>query len=507
MSIDSGEVTAELFAAPDFAPAERSLGRRSVEALSRLRARRRGTARPWLAEMRALLGLASPLALAGVVSMGISITDVVMMGWLGPTTLAAGAATSDLYSIFFYLGAGVLQAVSPLVAHARGAGAPEEAGLAVRQGMWAAIAIALCGSVVVWHSDTLLGALGVVPAIAAEGRPYGRMMALTFVPMTGVMLLRQVLTACGKPRAFFWAMVAALPLNALGNWLLMEGRFGLPRLGLAGIGLSSFFVATFLFLALLASIARDPDLDRYRLFAGVPRPDVPRLRTLFRVGVPIGAGNLGEMGVFLFSTVIIGTLGVEVLAGHAVALRMAGVLYALPMALAQAATVRVALGAGAGDDAAVRRSSRAALALAALVGVAFLVAVLCLRGPIASAFLSHGENRALGAEAFALATVFLALVALMQPVECVALAATGALRGLRDTRRPMLYLLGGHWGIGFASGVLLAFVSGLGGLGIWIGLVLGSSAVAVAMTARLVRTVRRRDTASSGRPRQAHSSR
>jgi MATE family multidrug resistance protein len=351
--------------------------------------------------------------------------------------------------------------------------------------MWAALAVALPGAWAVWHAGSILAALGVVPEIAAEGTPYARAMALAFVPMTGVMLFRQTLAACGRPRAFLGAMVAALPLNALGNWVLMDGRFGLPRLGLAGIGLSSAAVATFLLLVLGCSLARDPGLRGYRFFHGLLRPDGARLREIFRVGAPIGAGNLGEMGVFLFSTVIVGTLGVEVLAGHAVALRMSGVLYALPMAISQAATVRVALGAGAGDHAAVVRSARTAMALGVAVGAAFLVAVLWLRVPIAGAFLGDGGGAALGT-----ATLFLTVVALMQPIENAALTATGALRGLRDTRLPMMLLLGGHWGIGFATGLALAFVLDLGGLGIWIGLAAGSAAVAVAMTVRLWRRVK-----------------
>jgi MATE family multidrug resistance protein len=490
MSIHSGELSAELAVLPEIlADPRRSAVGRATEALARVRARllprlragRRAATAPALGEAWAILALASPLALAGFVSMGISITDVVMMGWLGPTVLAAGAATSDLYSIFFYLGAGVLQAVAPLVAQARGARRPDEVSRVVRQGMWAALVVALPGAWAVWHAGSILAAIGVVPEIAAQGRPYARAMALTFVPMTGVMLFRQTLAACGRPRAFLGAMVAALPLNALGNWILMDGRFGMPRLGLAGIGLSSAAVATFLLLVLAFSLARDRELRAYRFFHGVPRPHGARLRELFRVGAPIGAGNLGEMGVFLFSTVIVGTLGVEVLAGHAVALRMSGVLYALPMALSQAATVRVALGVGAGDRAAVLRSARTAMALGVSVGMAFLVAVLWLRVPIAGAFLRDG-----GAP-LEVAALLLAVVALMQPFEGAALTATGALRGLRDTRVPMLLLLGGHWGVGFATGLVLAFVLDLGGLGIWLGLAAGSTAVAVAMTVRLWR--------------------
>jgi MATE family multidrug resistance protein len=484
MSLQSGELSGEYGAIAALPPLVR---RRSAA----LRSRRRGeaargrqgvTPARWAAaEVRALFALATPLALAGLVSMGISITDVAMMGSLGAGALAAGAAASDLYSIFFYLGAGVLQAVSPLVARARGGGRPEEVRQIFGQGLWAAVAVAAPGCWLVWSSGTLLDAVGVAPEIAAGGHSYARMMALAFVPMTGVMLLRQTLAACGRPRAFLWAMVAALPVNALGNWILMHGRFGAPRLGLAGIGLSSALVATLLFAILAATVAFDPHLRRYRLLRdGVPLPRPSRLREIFRVGAPIGLGNLGEMGVFLFSTVLLGRLGVEVLAGHAVAMRTAGVLYALPMGLAQAATVRLALAAGAGDREGVARSARVALASASLVGVVFAGGLLLLRAPVAGALLSGGA----GASSAAL---FLLVLALMQPVEVVATTAAGALRGLCDTRVPMLVLLAGHWGVGFSTGIALAFWLGLGGLGTWIGLASGSSVVALVLAARLWR--------------------
>jgi multidrug resistance protein, MATE family len=436
---------------------------------------------PALREARALAALAAPLTLASLASMGISITDVVMMGWLGPAHLAAGAVTSDAYSIVFYLAAGVLAAVAPMVAHARGAGRTGEIPLIVHQGLWAAALLALPGAALVWSSPRLLATLGVADDVVALAAPYARWMAVAFVAMTGVALMRQTLAAVGRPRVFFLVTLATLPLNALGNWALMfeHGRF--PGLGLAGAGASSALASTFMLTALLATARFGRGLRSYRLLRGGFAPDRARLREMFAIGLPVGVASLGETGVFLFSTLLAGVLGTEALAAHAVALRCAGVLYALPLGLSQAATVRVGLGAGAGRPHRVLRTARAAFATMTVCGLATLLAVALLRRPIAGLFLGSSPGEA---PVLAMASILLLVLAVQSPIDSMATMAAGCLRGLKDTRVPMVLSLIGYWGLGFGPAVLLAFVAGLGALGLWLGLAAGSVSVAGALVLR-----------------------
>jgi MATE family multidrug resistance protein len=434
-----------------------------------------------LTEARGLVGLATPLVLASLASMGISITDVLMMGWLGPEHLAAGAVTSDAYSIVFYLAAGVLAAVTPIASQALGAGRTADAREAVHQGLWAAALLALPGAALVWNAPRLLAGLGVAPAVVALAVPYARWMAVAFVAMLGVALMRQTLASLGRPRVFFAVTLVALPINALGNWLLMFGEGPLRGLGLAGAGASSALASTFMLLALLSTLRFARPLRAYRLLRGRIAPRPALLRELFTVGLPIGVASLGETGVFLFSTLLAGVLGTEALAAHAVGLRMAGVLYALPLGLAQAATVRVALAAGAGRSDRIARSSRTALALVLLSGaISFLLLVL-FRHQVAGLFLRGGSA---ASSTLGLAALLLVVLAVLHPIDSLATVAAGCLRGLKDTRVPMVWSLAGYWGVGFVLAVGLAFPGGHGALGLWLGLGAGSTAVALALLRR-----------------------
>jgi MATE family multidrug resistance protein len=419
--------------------------------------------------------------------MGISITDVVMMGWLGPEHLAAGAVTSDAYSIVFYLAAGVLAAVSPMAAQALGAGRQDDVRNAFHQGLWAVPILAVPGAALVWNAPRLLSALGVAGDVVALAVPYARWMAVAFVAMTGVALMRHGLAALGRPRVFFVVTLVTIPINAIGNWILMFGEGPLRGLGLAGAGASSAFASTFMLVALLATVRYSPALRHHGLLRGSIAPHGPTLRELFSIGIPIGIASLGETGVFLFSTLLAGVLGTEALAAHAVALRMAGLLYAMPLGLSQAATVRVGIAAGAGRNDRVRLSSRTALGLVLVWGVIAAGALVVFRHAVAGLFLRGGE---ISLATLQTAALLLVVQAVLHPLDNLATVAAGCLRGLKDTRVPMAWSLAGYWGLGFVSAVTLAFPAGLGVLGLWLGLTAGSAGVAIALLLRYRRVER-----------------
>lgn len=458
------------------AEANSETGRRVREALH-------GIARSGLiVELHAQLRIAGPLMLTALVNMGMAITDVIMMGWIGPLALAAGAVASDFYSLVFYLCAGVIGAVSAIVSHARGARQHRVIRRTIQQALWAVALLAIPGVLAIWQAPKLLGLIGVQHEIIASAGDYARMMALTLVPMLGVAVWRQLLAAFADTRSIFRITLITLGLNAAGNYIFMFGKLGLPPLGLAGAGLSSFLCAVFMFAAFSLHVLRNPALSRYRLLKTRARPDWPRLRELFRVGLPIGVSNLGEVGVYLLSTAVIGIFGAEALAAHAVALRMAGVLYAFPVGLSQAATVRVGLAAGAGDTAARSRAARTALGAAFSAGVLVIIAVAPAREVIAGLFVGdHDDARRI----ISYAALLLLALAAMQVFEYVGTVASGVLRGITDTRVPMLISVGSFWGVATAVGIGTGFGFEQQALGIWIGLGTGAFAFCALMLARL----------------------
>ena len=433
-------------------------------------------------ELAAQLRIAGPLMLVSLVNMGMAITDVVMMGWIGPVALAGGAVASDLYSLVFYLCAGVIGAVSAVVSHARGAGQHRLIRRLIQQGFWAAGILALPGAIAIWQAPKFLTLIGVEEAVVSAAGEYAAMMAITLVPMLGVAVWRQLLAAFADTRCIFRVTLITLGLNAVGNYVFMFGKLGAPELGLAGAGLSSALCAMFMLGALSFYVLRNPAYSRYRLLKGRIKPDRARLLELFRVGFPIGVSSLGEVGVYLLSTAVIGIFGTAALAAHAVALRMAGVLYAFPLGLSQAATVRVGLASGAGDSAARDRATHTALGAALVAGLLVLLLVVPARELIATMFIKgNGSASAIISQA----AMLLLVLAAMQVFEYVGTVANGVLRGLKDTRVPMLISVGSFWGVATGVGIVLGFGLQQQALGIWIGLGCGAVTFSALVVARL----------------------
>jgi len=416
--------------------------------------------------------------------MAISITDVLMMGWLGPLALGSGAVASDLYSIFFYFAAAVVSAATPMISQARGGGGRVEIARIQRQSFWLAAVVGGMMAVPVWHADTLLGWLRVQPEVVETGAPYARMMAIALPVFVLDIVWRNFLVAHESTRVLFHVTLSAIPINALGNYMLMFGNFGAPEMGLAGAGLASIVAGLWMLSVLTIFVLTRPAYRCYRLMRGLWRPRWTGLSEFLRIGVPMGFHSLGEVGAFLLSTVLMGIIGAEAVAAHAAALRVAGVLYAVPLGLSQAATVRVGYGAGARSARTALHASRIAIGLALGTGLAYLLVVGAYHGTIVGWFIDPSVENA---EIFALASLFLVIVAVMQPFECGAVVVPGILRGFRDTRVPMFYALACYWGIGIGGGLVLAFPLNLGGSGIWIGLLSGTVVLTVLLFARFLR--------------------
>jgi MATE family multidrug resistance protein len=433
-------------------------------------------------EGRSLLRLAAPIMLIALVNMGMSVTDTAMVSALfGADALAAVAVGSDLYSIVFYLGAGIIGGIAPFYTAAAVRSDPAERVRLMRIG-WAIVGLTATVIVpLVWSAPDWLAALGLEPGLLDQGRGYTRAMALTLVPMLGVVLYRTVLTAAEKPRVFLKVTVAMLPLNAIANYVLMTGAGPVPAFGPAGAGLSSLLVAS-ASLAILAVIARRAAGTSHVSPIGTA-VDWRGIVPVLRVGLPIGIATVAEVGVFLGATIYAATLGAADVAAHTLTLRTAGVAYAVPTALLQASMVRMARADSLGDA----RTGRAVVAGSLVLSLAFGAAIfLVLAGsaaPLADAFF---DDSAAGLAAAGLAAGLLVLLGLMEFIVGPGSAAAGLLRGRKETRAPMVYVLVGHWAVGAPIGLYLCEGHGLGITGVWIGLAAGTLLTTALTLARLL---------------------
>jgi len=275
--------------------------------------------------------------------------------------------------------------------------------------------------------------------------------------------------------------LTGIVLNALLSYSLIFGRFGLPALGIFGGGLGSSIVWTLLAAMLALVIVRDRQFRRYHLFGRLWRPDWPRYRRLWMLGLPIGLAMGFEGGVFSAAAYLMGLISAESVAAHAVALQIAALSFMVPWGLSQAATVRVGLFLGRRDRAGITRAGWTAWILG--VGFMALMALLIWSIPreLITLFLDDTPENA---PVIALGVSFLAIAAIFQVVDGAQVVGAGMLRGLHDTRVPMIFTFVGYWAIGIGIGAWLAFSRGWQGQGIWTGLAIGLAIVAVLMISR-----------------------
>jgi MATE family multidrug resistance protein len=299
--------------------------------------------------------------------------------------------------------------------------------------------------------------------------------------------MRNFVAALERPG---WVLVISLIgilLNALLGYGLIFGHFGLPALGIFGGGLASSIVWTIQGLLLALVIVTDRQFRRFHLFGRFWRPDWPRYRKLWKLGFPIGLAMGFEGGVFSAAAYLMGLIDAESVAAHAVALQIAAMAFMVPWGLSQAATVRVGRCLGEGDRAGITRAGWTAWGLG--VGFMALMAILIWTMPreLITIFLDDTPENA---RVVSLGVSFLAIAAIFQVVDGAQVVGAGMLRGLHDTRVPMIFTFVGYWAVGIGIGAWLAFRRGWQGQGIWAGLAIGLAIVAVLMIWRWTRRER-----------------
>lgn len=441
----------------------------------------------WRREIRAMLALAWPMVLTNLGQTAMTATDVMMMGRLGPDTLASGALGANLYFMPLIFGLGLMLATSPMMATELGRRRHSVRDLrrTVRQGLWLAILICLPIWALLWHGESVLLAMGQEPALAHQAGIYLRWLEWAVLPFFGYIVLRSFISALERPG---WALIivfVAVACNAFFNWLFMFGNLGIQSMGIAGSGLATTLSSTLMFAGMAAVVMLEKKFRRYRLFGRFWRADWPRFKGLLRLGLPIAGLLAFEVTIFNAAAFLMGLIDAASLAAHAIAIQIASVTFMVPLGLNQAVTVRVGLAHGAGNPEGVSRAGWTAY----VVGVSFmaLMGLVMILWPhlLIGAFIDVGNPA--NAEVVALAVSFLAFAALFQVFDGAQAVASGMLRGLHDTKVPMIYAAIGYWGIGLPLGVLLAFRFGFHGVGIWIGLSSGLAVVAALLLCRWLR--------------------
>jgi MATE family multidrug resistance protein len=431
---------------------------------------------------RATLVLGLPLIGSHLAQMALHVTDTVMLGWYGVAELAAVVLGASVFFITFILGAGFAQAVMPMVAQALGRGDEAQVRRDTRMGLWLSVAFGVLTYPLFWWSEAVLLAAAQQPEVAALAQDYLRIAGFGMIPALLVMVLKSYLAALERTQVVLWATIAAVVANIGLNWLLIFGNWGAPELGVKGAAIASVAVQ-FLTLGVLCGYAAWlPALRRFHLFQRFWRPDWPALRQVFRLGTPIGLTSLAEGGLFQASALMMGWIGTVELAAHGIALEVAALAFMVHVGLSNAATVRTGRAMGMGDARGLRDGAFVAIALSLGFGLVMVALFLSFPAPIIALFLDTAKPES--AQIIAFGTVLLAFAALFQIADAVQVMALGLLRGVQDTRVPMWLAAVSYWVIGIPVSYALAFPLGMGGPGLWLGLVIGLTVAAALLMVR-----------------------
>jgi MATE family multidrug resistance protein len=435
------------------------------------------------------LKLAAPMALTQLGQIVMMTIDLALIGRLGDEAIAAAALANTVYFVSFTLGLGVVSAVAPLAAQAFGARNPHRVRRSLRVGLWAALLISLPMMSFPLYGEQILRMLGQAEAPTRLAQEYLLGLVWGATPALWLMAIRGFMGALNRPEPVLWITLAAIPANAVLVYLLIHGAWVLPPLGLFGAGLATTIVNFGMFLAgLWFATARRP-FAKYHVLGHLWRVDWAMMRQLIAIGAPISIAFMLEYGLFSAAALLTGLIGTTALAAHQIALQVTAILFIVPYGIGMAATVRVGHAAGRNDADGVKRAGLAAVSLGLLLGAGLTAMVILGRFAIARLFLGNAAGS--GDAAIELAATLLLVAATLFITDGLQTVLAGCLRGLKDTRVPLLFAAIGYWLIGFPAAWALAFRMGFGAVGVWIGLSLGTLIYAALLSLRFLRLANR----------------
>ena len=441
-----------------------------------------------LREIKASLVLAGPVVASQLAQMSMGFVDTLMVGRLGTASLAGVALGNTVFFTTLLICLGVVIAVGPMVSQAYGAGEDEPISRSVRQGFWMALMLTVPAFLFLWNAGALLRAVGQEPETVALTERYLRAIVWGFLPALWFAALRSLAEGLSKPWPVTIIAFCGIGLNVAANAAFMFGKWGFPALGLEGTGWASTLVFWTLFGALALYVRLRPGFRRYPIFARLGRPDPQYFRELFRIGWPIGAAYGIEAGFFTMTALLVGLFGTTTLAAHHIAIQCASFTFMVPLGIGVAGSVRVGQAAGRGDADGVRRAGWVAISLAVTAMLAAATLFWTVPRSVIGLYLDTADPA--NADVIPLAATLLGVAAVFQVFDGVQVAAAGALRGLKDTRVPMLIGFFSYWVVGLSAGYVFGFVLGWGATGLWWGLVIGLAMAAMLLSQRFRRRTR-----------------
>jgi MATE family multidrug resistance protein len=434
-------------------------------------------------EIKSISALVLPLMAAFLAQKGMQFIDTMMMGWIGPSALAAAALGTSIFMTVLVFCMGTLSAVGVFIVRAKGADKVHDIKSSLHHGFFVAVLVSLPCMLVIWFAPSILARIGEDPIVVQNvilllhGLVWGLPGFLLFL------VVREFISAFSLTRVVMYVALGSMPLTFFANYILMYGKLGLPHSGIAGIGYAGAIVMWFMFLCLFFYSRSHPLLKNHISFSSF-QLNWHKVNALLFIGLPSGILLIFESGMFLFGAVAMGYFGVDALAAHQIAMQCSSIAYSIPFALSMATALQVGHAMGAKNSHEAKRAAFVGIVVGVILTLLIAAVFIFAPAQLSRIFLNGHENGY--QEITHLATSFLLIAAIFQCFDGIQSIANGALRGLKDTLIPMILSIGCYWCLGIGGAYYLALHTHLGAMGIWYGFTLGISSIGIILMFRLL---------------------
>ncbi|WP_144498973.1 MATE family efflux transporter [Bacillus pumilus] len=431
------------------------------------------------AKVRLFLTMLIPILITQAGLSLITFLDTVMSGKVSAEDLAGVAIGSSIWTPVYTGLAGILMAVTPIVAQLMGAGHKKDVPKAVFQAIYLSFLLSICvitiGTIGIPY---VLGGLGLEQSVEDIARHFLSFLAFGIIPLFGYSVLRSFIDALGKTRVTMFITLTALPINFVLNYVFIFGNFGFPKLGGAGAGLASAMTYWAIFIMSICIVMKAEPFASFHLFQKLPRINISRMGQILKIGLPIGFAIFFETSIFAAVTLLMGHFDTVTIASHQASMNFASILYILPLSISMALTIVVGFEAGAKRYKDAQSYSYIGIGTAVLFSLFTAALILLFRPEIAGLYTAESA-------VLQLTQHFLIYAIFFQLSDAIAAPIQGALRGYKDVNYTLIAAFVSYWVIGLPSGYLIGTYTSYGAFGYWIGLIAGLAAGAVILFIRL----------------------
>ncbi|MFK7867629.1 MAG: MATE family efflux transporter [Roseobacter sp.] len=429
---------------------------------------------------KAVLTLGLPLVGGHLAQVAIGVTDTVMLGWYGVEALAAVTLGSTYFFTLLIFGSGFAWAVMPLVATFHAEGDDVSLRRATRMGLWLSVGFSAFALPLMIWSEPIFLMLGQAEEVAEGAARYLRIAGWGFIPQILLMVFKSYLGGLERTQAVLWIMLFSAVVNGFVNYALIFGHWGAPELGVEGAALASVLTQSVALAGVIAYV--QIVLPQHALFQRLWRADGQMLTRVFRLGWPIGLTGLSESGLFAGSALMMGWLGTVPLAAHGIAVQLASITFMMHLGLSNAATIRAGNAYGRRDPWHMERGALVVTMLSLGFALITVLAFVTWPEPLILVFMSANEPAR--DQILLIGAGLLVMAALFQLVDGAQAIALGLLRGVQDTKVPMIYAALSYWMVGIPCSYVFGFMLDMEGIGVWLGLVVGLGVAALTLSAR-----------------------